>query len=220
MSVIGDFTVPAEAFVLDEALSTCPAMTVEADRLASHSSMEVLPFLWVTGADTEELQTALEADPTVDGLSVADEMAAETLFRFEWVEEFRAFIDEVVDHHAAIARAEAANGVWSLRLRFANESMVSAFQTHFREQGREFTVESLTAPKTPRGNEYGMTNAQREALAVAARNGYFEIPREISAIEVGAKLGISGNAASERIRRGCRAMIESGLLLNREEGHD
>lgn len=220
MSVIGDFTVPSEAFALDHALSAHPEVTVEADRLASHSSMEVLPFMWVTGGNAEELKTLLEDDPTVEKVTIADDMEEETLFRFEWTSEFKEFINDVVDHHAVISRAEAADGEWSLRLRFAEESMVSEFQTYFHEQGRAFEVQSLSSPTTPRENEFGMTAAQREALAVAARAGYFEIPREISATEVGELLGISGNAASERIRRGCGAMIDAGLLLNREENRE
>ena len=219
MSVIGDFTIPAESFALERALAAHPEMTVEVDRLASHSTMEVLPFIWVTGGDVDALRESIEEDPSVDSLTVADEMDGEVLYRIGWVQELCSFINDIVDHHAAILRAEAADERWSLRMRFAKEEMVSEFQSHFREEGRDFQVQSLAQPTQPRQSEFGLTADQREALAAAARSGYFAIPRAASAEELGGELGISANAASERVRRGCQALIESGLMIRDEVGN-
>lgn len=52
MSVVGDFSIPTNAFALEEALSTVPEMTIKADRLASHSPKEVFPFLWGSGGNS------------------------------------------------------------------------------------------------------------------------------------------------------------------------
>lgn len=223
MSVIGDFTVPAESFALANALAEIPEMTVEADRLASHSTMEVLPLLWVAGSDVETLRETLAGDPTVASVTVADGMDDETLFRIGWAGAFEDLIDEMIDHHAVVLRAEAAGDEWTLRLRFAEEAMVSDFQSYFRESDRPFEVHSLTRPSTPRQSEFGLTADQREALAVAARTGYFSIPRATSAAELGERLGISANAASERVRRGTERLIESGLMItdgDRRPGDD
>lgn len=217
MSVIGDFAVPAESFALAHALDEIPELTVEADRLASHSSMEVMPFLWIAGSDVEHLREVLSADPSVNSTTVADEMDGEALFRITWAQEFCDLIDDMVDHHAGITRARAAHGQWSLRLRFAEEAMISEFQSHFDEEDRSFEVHSLTRPASPRGSEFGLTADQREALAVAARAGYFSIPRETSAEELGEYLGISANAASERVRRGTEALIDSGLMITDDD---
>lgn len=217
MSVIGDFTVPAEAFALEHALSAVPAMVVEADRVASHSRMGVLPFLWATGGDVDAFSDALAADPTVESFTVADELEEEVLYRMEWDEAVGGLVDAMVDHHAAIAQAKASDATWTLRLRFAEEEMVSEFQSFFQERDQEFEVNSLGQPTEPRQGEIGLTAEQRSALAAAHRLGYFAIPREISAAELGDRLGISGNAASERVRRGCRALIESSLLIDGDD---
>jgi hypothetical protein len=46
MSVVGDFRIPAGSFALEHALSATPGTRIEADRMASHSPEEVIPFLW------------------------------------------------------------------------------------------------------------------------------------------------------------------------------
>lgn len=218
MSVIGDFTVPAEDFALAHALSAVPDLQVEVDRLASHGTMEVMPFVWITGGDVAAVRSAFEADPSVASFTLADEMDDELLVRIGWAERFLDLIDDMIDHHAAVVRAEAAEGRWTIRLRFAEQSMVSEFQSHFRDEGPGFEVHSLTEPAEPRESEYGVTAEQRDALVAAVRSGYFSIPRATSAEELGERLGISANAASERVRRGCETVIRSGLMLPEENG--
>lgn len=217
MSVIGDFTVPAETFALEYALSSAPEMTVEADRLASHSPMEVFPFLWARGGDFDAFQEGLESDPDIEEASVADEQDEEVLFRLVWEEEFCELVHDMVDHHAAILEATADGSRWKLRLRFAEEGMVTTFQEHFREQGQNFEVNSLRHSAGPRQREYGLTPEQYEALVAAVRGGYFSIPRTASVEDVGESLDISANAVSQRIRRGTETLIRTSLMIDAGE---
>lgn len=213
MSIVGDFTIPSDAFALEAALSTVPEMSVEADRLASHSPKEVFPFLWATGGDFDRFRRALADDPAVTDVDVVDETDGEVLYRLEWGDDFCELIHDMVDHHAAIVEAAAQRDQWNLRLRFAEESMVSSFQNHFRETGHTFEVNHLSHPSEPRQREFGLTAEQHEALVTAVREGYFTIPREASVEEVGEAMGISANAASQRIRRGCETLVRSGLTI-------
>lgn len=217
MSIVGDFIIPADAFALEEALSAAPEMTVEADRLATHSPKEVFPFLWATGGDFDRFARGLDDDPTVDTGSVVEETENEVLYRLEWNDEFKQLVHEMIDHHAAILEATARDDQWNLRLRFAEEGMVSAFQTHFRETGHRFEVNHLAHPSEPRQREFGLTAEQYEALVTAVRNGYFTIPRTTSVEEVGEELNISANAASQRIRRGCETIVRSGLTISDDD---
>ncbi len=218
MSVIGEFTIPAESFALDHALAADPAMTVRADRLASHSAMEVLPFLWATGGDLDAFQRTLSDDPSTTEVTVADETDGGTLYRMEWTDEFRELINTMVDHHAAITDASGRDGTWTLRLRFAEEGMVSAFQTHFREAGVQFEVEQLTRPKEPRQREFGLTERQYEALVAAVDEGYYEIPRTTSVEELGEVLDISANSVSQRLRRGSEVLVRNTLRTDEDDG--
>lgn len=213
MSVVGDFTIPAEAFGLEQALAAVPEMTVESDHLATHSPAEVFPFLWATGGDFEEFHQALADDSTVTDVSVAVETDDEVLFRLEWSDSFCTLIHEMVDHHAAIMEARADDDQWKLRLRFSKEEMVTSFQEHFREAGHTFQVQQLYHPTEPRQRAFGLTADQHAALTTAVTEGYFKVPRAASTEEVSELLGISANATSQRIRRGCETLIRSGLII-------
>jgi len=217
MSVVGDFSVPAEAFALAQALSAVPEVTVEADRLASHSPKEVFPFLWARGGDLGRFSDALADDPTVTEAEVAEETDEAVLYGVEWSEEFCDLVHETIDHHAAVVEATAREDRWDLRLRFAGEEQVSSFQRHFREAGHAFEVNHLFHPSEPRQREFGLTEPQYEALVEAVRQGYFTVPRETSAERLGETLGISANAASQRIRRGCETLIRATLTVPDEE---
>ncbi|MFC7138366.1 bacterio-opsin activator domain-containing protein [Halosimplex aquaticum] len=218
MSVIGEFTVPAESFALADALRSAPEMRVEADRHATHSPREVLPFLWATGGDFEAFRRELDASPSVETVSVAERTDGERMYRLTWAKPFRDLIHDMIDHHAAIIEAAASGEQWSLRLRFAEEEMVSAFQEHFEETGRRFEVRSLWRPSGPRQREFGLTAEQYEALAAAVREGYFQVPREATATDLGDRLDISANAASQRVRRGSAALVRSALLIDEDDG--
>lgn len=217
MSIVGTFTIPAESFALDHSLSTVPEMTLQAERLASHSAMEVLPFLWATGGDLETFHRALEDDPTITDVDIAEEADDEILYRLEWSDEFCDLINEMVDHHAAILEATARGEEWHLRLRFADESRVSSFQDHFRETKHGFEVNHIARPTEPRQREFGLTEEQYEALVAAVREGYFEVPRTTSVSELGESLEISANSVSQRLRRGSGTLVRSTLDLTDED---
>lgn len=216
MSIVGDFTIPADAFALDEALAAVPEMTIEADRLVSHSPKEVFPFLWAQGGDFDRFTRALDDAPTVTSVSVVEETDTELLYRLEWNNDFRELVHDMIDHHAAILEATAQENQWQLRLRFAEEGMVSEFQRHFEETGHSFEVHRLSRPSESRQREVGLTAEQYDALVTAVKEGYFTIPRTASVEVVGETLGISANATSQRIRRGCETLIRSELLIGRQ----
>ncbi|ELZ98142.1 transcriptional regulator [Haloferax mucosum ATCC BAA-1512] len=54
---------------------------------------------------------------------------------------------------------------------------------------------------SPVGRAWDLTPAQEESLRVAVELGYFELPRNITAEDVAAELGISKSAFLERLRR-------------------
>ena len=90
--------------------------------------------------------------------------------------------------------------------------MLSEFQSHFQQEGLQFDVNRLYHPTEPRQRAFELTAEQHTALVTAANQGYYAIPRKATTEEVGDSLGISGNAASERIRRGCETLIKSTLM--------
>lgn len=213
MSVVGNFTIPAESFALGHALSAVPEMTIEADRLATHGPEEVFPFFWATGGDFGKFKDALEDDPTTTDVTIAEETDDTVLYRFEWRQDFLDLVQQMVDHHAAVSKASAQNDEWHLRLRFANEGMITEFQRYFQEHGHDFEVHNLSHPREPRQQEFGLTKAQYDALVEAVQEGYFRVPRDTSVEDIGETLSISANAVSQRLRRGTETVLKGALTI-------
>jgi predicted DNA binding protein len=214
MSVIGEFTIPAESFVLEETLSAAPDLLIEVDRLASHGPHQVFPFLWMNRGDGEKFQQVLEADPAIRSVSIAEQTDTHVLYLVMWVQEFHDLIQQIVDHHAAIIQATARDNQWELQLRFAREEQVTEFQQYFREEGKPFTVRALARPTDSRQPKYGLTEEQYDAVVTAVRAGYFQVPRTTTAEAVGDTLDISANAVSQRLRRGVDTLVRDTLVMS------
>ena len=60
--------------------------------------------------------------------------------------------------------------------------------------------------------EFGVTAPQREALILAVREGYYDLPRETNTTELGDQLGISDQAVTERLRRGIGTLVRNLLM--------
>lgn len=61
-----------------------------------------------------------------------------------------------------------------------------------------------------------VTAEQRQALTIAAREGYLDILRTGSLESVGQELDITQQAASERVRRGVRNLLFDDLNIPTE----
>jgi predicted DNA binding protein len=220
MSVICEFSVPASSFALEETLASNEAAVVEAERMATHSTMQVMPFLWESGCDAAAFCDALDADPTIETASVSEDTDGGTLFKVEWTESFRDLIDAMVDHRGSLVEASGSDDTWHLELRFAEEGHVSEFQEYFHDEGRKFELTRLYRPSAPRQREYNLTPEQYDTLVAAYRAGYFDVPRESSTSDIAEELGISANAVSARLRRASKNLVDTTLVVDdqRERG--
>jgi predicted DNA binding protein len=211
VSVIAEFSVPAESFAFPHALDALPDARVESDRLATHSREWVLPFVWVRADDQDAVETAMRDDPTVDSHQVVQETDGETLYQVVWTDDVVEFVDEVADQHGVVLSATAADDTWNLALRFVSHDVLASFQAYFRERDNPFELQRVTTPSEPRQREFGLTDEQHEALTLAVDAGYYEVPREVSTADIADDLGVSPNAVSERLRRATASLVENAL---------
>lgn len=213
MSVITEFTIPAGAFALEHTFDEVPELTLEIERLATHSREWIMPFLWATDGDMDALEQALADDPSIDEykrLNDADDVGE---FNVEWRDDVQELIDQIVDQHGIMQEAEAANGTWYLKLKFIDREALDEFQTYFRERGYEFELQRLYDGADPKEREYDLTPEQRETLLTALEMGYFSIPRDTQIQELADALEISTNAVSQRLRRAVENLTTNTLLV-------
>lgn len=208
MSLVADFSVPAEAFCLAETLSAVPEMTVKLDRLVAHSPDYVMPFLWVLGDEWASFERALADDPTVSEASVTDSFRDARLYQIRWTPVVNERLQVILDHEGVILEARASTGEWRLRMRVGSREHFGEFRAHFERVG-PISLHQLTAPNTPGSAHYGTTREQRETLLAAYSAGYFGVPRRATGSDLAEQLAVTQQAVSGRLRRGMAALIES-----------
>ncbi|USZ70984.1 helix-turn-helix domain-containing protein [Natronosalvus halobius] len=220
MSIVTEFTLPAEAFALEETFETIPNLTIEIERLATHSREWVMPFLWATADDLEAAKAAIRADSSVTEVNTVDRTGNVGYFNVHWTERVQELIDQVVDQHGIVQEAAATNGTWYLKLQFVGQGRLESFQHYFDERGYSFELQRLYEVTDPKEREYDLTPQQREAMVTALEMGYFAVPRETQIAELADALDISTNAVSQRLRRATNNLTRNTLTVSSERAED
>lgn len=202
---------PHEAVALAEALADEPALEVEAERIAAHSTEWTMPCLWVSAPDLERAAVAIAADPTVATLVDAEEFGEEAYYHVEWSDHVQDRIDAYLDKEASILRATADADDWTLEIRFAAREQFEEFRAYLDEEGHSFRLRSLSESGSPRSAAGTLTPDQREVLESALEAGYFQVPRETTTRELAADLDRSHQSVSELLRRGTENLVAATL---------
>lgn len=207
-------SVAVDDFALSHALRDVPEMDVEADRLAAHSQHWVMPCLWTAGGDFDAFDAALDTDPTVESVVTSTEYETEKFYQINWSDEIKQHLDTCLDRQGSLMHAETINDDWRLVIRFASRDQFRRFRTYLTDHDIAFQLEDLTQATAPQQFMGGLTAPQRDALVAAVEEGYFAIPREATMEDVAETLGISTQAASERLRRGVEQFVETMLIVS------
>lgn len=99
---------------------------------------------------------------------------------------------------------------WVVRARFPEKSSVLSFRDTLVSSNINIDIQTIT-DDTEASPQFGVTDPQKEVLLLALNRGYFTVPRESSLSDLAAEMGISSQAASERLRRGTRTLVQNTL---------
>lgn len=215
MSVIAEFTVPAEEFALTQTLATVPEMIVEVERVVAHSEGRVMPFFWIRGGDYSTFETAIHDDPSVQNVTRLDQLDEGTLYRAEWTQNISSIVYAYIEIGATIIEATGRADAWELRMRFDDEDLLSDFQEYCIANGISFTLNRLYHPSEPMaGGQFGLSPKQHTSLVAALNSGYFNVPRTVTMDELAETLDISQQSLSKRLRRAHRNLITNVLTIS------
>lgn len=209
-------SVAVENFALSDALEAVPEMDVEAERMAAHSRHWVMPCFWAANGDFEAFDAALADDPTVTNVVSTRTYDEEKFYQVDWADEIKEHLDVCLDRQGSLLHAEATDGEWRLTARFATRDQFETFRSYLSGQDIDFRLENLTEASAPQQFMGGLSGPQRDALVAAVQVGYFGIPRQATMDDVAAELGISTQAASERIRRGIEQFVTTMLVASED----
>lgn len=211
MSVIADFSVPADAFPLGNLLEVRPGVQVRLESLIP-TGQSVIPYFWVESPDVEAVERALRESDIVESVDLVDRAGTETLFRVSWSESVNGLIEAIRNTDSVILGGQGHGDHWSFQLRFSGNDSLSSFYRAVVEKGIDLELEGVHNPlEASEPPELQLTDEQREALVVAFEWGYFEVPRETTLVELAEELEISDSAVSQRIRRGLTKILSTRL---------
>ena len=211
MVVITEISVPADQFPLGRLFTKYPDVTVELERVVPVDGA-VLPLIWTSGVDPGDVIDDLRTAPTVREITHLTDVDGRSLFDVRWGGDACDVIEPVVEAEATMLRARGTDTTWTLRLQFADSNQLTRFQERCRHHGLRFHLDALYHPQADDRDSAGtLTEEQYDIIAAAYGNGYWDVPRKITLEELSASVGISSNAASQRLRRGLNSIVEQAV---------
>ncbi|WP_158058722.1 helix-turn-helix domain-containing protein [Halorussus halophilus] len=214
MSLIAEFTLRAPDLALTTALDADTDITVELEGQMATSSDTPVLVMWAFGGDFDTFEVGLDEDPTVRTYNVLEELGGRKLYRVRLASENLQPVYPVYQRlGAGPLAATGTHEGWQRRVRFPDRESVVEMREFCTENDVQFQLRRLYTPgESDLEDEFGLSPEQRHALVVAEQNGYFDVPRQLSLDDLGEQLGVSGQSASERLRRGASQLVRKTLL--------
>ncbi|WP_162224399.1 helix-turn-helix domain-containing protein [Halorussus amylolyticus] len=217
MSVIAELRIPAGDFELGRVLEVVGTTTVELETMVP-AGEKAVPFFWVYEADRADFEESVQDHPSVENLTEVDTVEGRTLYALDWTLERDLVLEGVMDQQGQILAATGTSSFWEFELRFPSHDALAGFKQHCAAAHISLDLRRIYNPTKPdAGPWYGLTARQREALLLAVREGYYEIPRGRSTVEVADMLDISDQALTERLRRAITTLVENSLMLDESD---
>lgn len=213
MTIIAELRVSGTGTVLVPALQSAPGMVLELERSVVTPDEDPVLFLWGHGGDFDALESAIPDDRTVKKHEVVHEGAESRLYRV--VVDTGETVDSAsLDRKVGASRLEiraTAEGI-TVKSRFPDWAALQRYVDLVRESGLDISLRTVyPAEEEHHAQRYGLSEKQWETLDRARKAGYFGVPRETDLATLAAELGISKQAASERLRRGMAALLDATL---------
>lgn len=145
------------------------------------------------------------------------------LYATEWYENKETFLNGLADANGSIMDAHG-DSQWSFTVRFRDHADLTQFHQFYQAHDFPVHIDRVYAPDESSQLKYGfgLTPEQRETLMMAVEKGYFSVPRRTNLDEIAETLGITPQAASERVRRGAETVLRKSLvgLIAERHGSD
>jgi hypothetical protein len=217
MSTIAVVDIDTEEFALGQSLPSVPDLEFEVVRVAAHDDSRLVPYVRVQSNDPasfEDLDDLIEEDPSVAEARLLDDLGNERLYRMEWIQGIVVTAHILLDEGGTILRMHGQEDYWRLRVLLPEREALSRTDEFCRDKDLSFEIRNIYELSESVGSaEYGLTESQFEVLVTAAELGYFDVPRRVTMGELADHIGISQQAASERLRRGHQNLVDNALRV-------
>jgi predicted DNA binding protein len=218
MSVIAEFRLPSLDFELGRVLASADGATVVPETLVPVDERPV-PLVWVYDADDSSFARTVREHESVEEFVELERVDDGGLYAVDWSYSGDDLFDILSRHEGHVLDAKGVADWWDFEFRFRSRDSLSDFREECRESAIELEVSRVYNPTSETGSRpNGLTPRQREAITLAIEEGYYDIPRRCTTVELGEKLGISDQAVTERLRRAIVALASQHLsALDQED---
>lgn len=215
MSTIAELQVPADEFALAATFERVSDVIFEAERIVADPDNHLTPFVWALSETP--VADALAADPSVANVTHLSTRNDERLYQMDWTDDISLVMHLLREQAATVLSARATHDSWQFRVHLHERERLEAMLDFCRDNDLSIEVEGIYEMGGATDAEVGrhaLTEDQHEALRLATKHGYYEVPRQSTAADLADALGISQSTFSERIRRAQGALNKSVFVIS------
>lgn len=197
---------------LANVVTTFPDVTIRVLQEVSTAPVSDNSFFVVETDRIEALERAFAADHTVSRADLVSRYQDWPVYSVEFSSEALLLGSVVTEHRGFALDAHQHDGGWIERWQLPDRETLRSVWQYADAQSFTFDILKIRrVSDSSNSNMFGITDKQRSILIYAYENGYFEQPSETTLEEIADHFDISTTAASGRIRRAVRTIIESVL---------
>lgn len=201
--------------VLEATLTGVPGVRLAWEQSNQTPDRGVRTLLWAEADDFAVLDRALEADPTVTNVSAIADTGTRRLYRMDWCGEGleHSTWPVLVEEATIVQRITGTADGWVFRVAFPDRAAFGRYRDFCDDHDIDYEVfriyEERYGPDA--APDFGLSEKQHLMLSLATERGYFDVPRRVELADLADEVGISHQAASERIRRAQATLNRNAL---------
>jgi hypothetical protein len=205
-----EFTVDTDDFPLAWVFEASPDARVELERIVPTDG-SVVSYFWIRDGSAAPDICVSPDEPGVLGREYVDVVDGDHLFKVSWDHDHEGLLTGLDQTGVTLLDGTGTADGWVFEVRGERREDIAQLHDYCRDRDISLRVDGIHELRET-AVEYGLTDAQREALVRAYEMGHFDTPRTASLEAVAEDLGISRQALASRLRRGHRHMIENALV--------
>lgn len=192
MSVLVKLEIDAQDFEFGRVFSTLDeATTIELEPRVPLPGATI-PMVWLENGTHDTLEEQIGAHPTVENVEKVESLDERSLYALEWTLEYDHFFRQCREANIHVLTGSGSIEDWQFTLRFQTHKALSAFQDYCASIPLAIEVLSIySSPEKQSDGLFGLTQPQQEALVLAVREGYYDLPRGCNTEHLADQLGIS-----------------------------
>ena len=210
------FVLPAKGFALADLFERVPDACVKCEAAVANPDDHAL-LVVQTDEDEREVDAALRSESDIATVEYFGGCVDSWRYRVTWTGHPRQLIQQLVAADVSIVSVQGRGGEWRLHLLAPDREGVARAHDVMENFDCGADCRSISTVNSERSDCLELTTEQREALVVAFKQGYYNVPRDATANDIADELGISHQALSERFRRAYHQLVKTEFALDEEK---